>query len=236
MTLSFQAHVERGTRVILVDSREISGAQDVISALRLEHSIQVYTRQLASCDYILSNRLAVDRVNLSSFSNCANRSKLVERLQQMQSLYDRCVIIVENDRVKPGEAKQTKPKQYSRYMETLLAHLNQTAIQTYFTENQGVTAKLIAELTGVEHRKGMAITVPVNLSQQQEQVFKFYLSIPRLTVTHALNLCFNFQSVHAFITSPVNKIQSAGHMSFSRATEVANFVRHRFVPALTTPK
>ena len=31
------------------------------------------------------------------------------------------------------------------------------------------------------------------------QVVKFYLSIPRLTITHALNLCFNFSTIHHFM-------------------------------------
>ena len=52
--------------VILVDSREISGAQDIVSSLRLNHSALVYTRQLSACDYILSNRMAVERFNMSS--------------------------------------------------------------------------------------------------------------------------------------------------------------------------
>ena len=31
------------------------------------------------------------------------------------------------------------------------------------------------------------------------QIVKFYLSIPRLTITHALNLCFNFNTIHHFM-------------------------------------
>ena len=56
----------RGKVVILVDSREISSAQDIVSALRLEHNAHVCTRQLPACDYVLSNRLAVERLSWSS--------------------------------------------------------------------------------------------------------------------------------------------------------------------------
>ena len=49
-------------------------------------------------------------LSATGFSNGANRGKLTERIQQMQSLYDRCVIIVEKDRVKPGEEKNARPQ------------------------------------------------------------------------------------------------------------------------------
>ena len=62
----FQINRERGKVVILVDSREISGAQDIVSTLRLEHNVHVCTRQLTACDYVLSNRMAVERLSWSS--------------------------------------------------------------------------------------------------------------------------------------------------------------------------
>ncbi|KAK7505416.1 hypothetical protein BaRGS_00003161 [Batillaria attramentaria] len=223
---------ERGKVVILVDSREISGAQDIVSALRLQHNAYVCARQLTACDYILSNRMAVERLTWSGFSTSTNRNKLCERVQQMQALYDRCVIIVEKDRVKPGEEKSARPQQHSKYVDSIIAQLSHTSVRVFFTENQGETAKLLAGLSNSESRKSMAISAPVNLNQEKEQVVKFYLSVPMLNITHALNLCLNFHSVNDFLQSPVTEIQKKGHMSFSRAQEVYNFIRHRFSAAL----
>ncbi|XP_076442631.1 Fanconi anemia group M protein-like [Babylonia areolata] len=227
---------ERGETVVLVDSREISGAQDIVSALRLKHQSCVCTRQLAACDYILSNRLAVERVSWSNFCNGSNRSKLSERLQQMQSLYDRCVVIVEKDRVKPGEEKNKRLQHHTKYVDTLTTQLCQTTVRLFFTDNQNETANLLAQLTTIECRKGMAIRVPVSLSPGQEQVVRFYLSLPKLCITHALNLCFNFRTIHEFMQSSVSGVQTKGHMSFSRATEVVNYVRRRFSLALCSNK
>lgn len=56
---------ERGKVVILIDSREVCGAQDVVSALRLQHNLYVCTFQLKACDYILSNRMGVERLSWS---------------------------------------------------------------------------------------------------------------------------------------------------------------------------
>ncbi|KAL8589791.1 hypothetical protein ACOMHN_020794 [Nucella lapillus] len=227
---------ERGKVVVFVDSREISGTQDIVSALRLEHNIHVCTRQLAACDYILSNRMAVERIVWSNFCNSSNRSKLTQRLKHMLSLYDRCVMIVEKDRVKPGEEKNKKFQHHTKYVDSLTSHLCQIAVQLFFTENQSETAGLLAQLTTLECRKDMAITVPVDLSSAQEQVVRFYLSLPRLSITHALNLCSNFTAIQDFMQSSVKGVETKGHMSVSRATEVVNFVRRRFSLALCSKK
>ncbi|GFO07357.1 fanconi anemia group m protein-like, partial [Plakobranchus ocellatus] len=93
---------------VLVDSREVSAAQDIISSLRLTHGIVVTARRLSSCDYIVSNFTAVDRMSWSNFSNSNHRSKLSSRLNEMQVMYERCVLIVEDDRVKAGQDKSKK--------------------------------------------------------------------------------------------------------------------------------
>ena len=60
-------------------------------------------------DYSCQDYVEYMCVAVPGFSNGASRSKLCERVQQMQLLYDRCVLIVEKDRVKPGEEKNTRP-------------------------------------------------------------------------------------------------------------------------------
>lgn len=40
----------------------------------------------------------------------------------------------------------------------------------------GETAAILANLGDAEKRKGMAISVPVNLSPEKEQVWKIYLN------------------------------------------------------------
>jgi ERCC4-type nuclease len=47
-------------------------------------------------------------INFTDFVNGAKRAKLVERLRHLCELYDRPVLIIEKDRVKPGEMPSTK--------------------------------------------------------------------------------------------------------------------------------
>ncbi|XP_041350852.1 LOW QUALITY PROTEIN: Fanconi anemia group M protein-like [Gigantopelta aegis] len=217
-----------GRLVVLVDSREISGAQDIVSSLRLQHSFYIVARQITGCDYILSNRLAVDRKQWSDFSNGANRKKLIDRVQRMQSLYDRCCIIVEKDRVKPGEEKSPRACQRSKYNDWTLAFLSQSNVKLLFSDSQGETAALISELCQLEAKKGMNITVPVDLNPQQEQVFQFYTSIPHLNCTQALSLCYHFKTLSEFLKSTSQEISIKGQMSQARADDIYSFIKHKF--------
>ena len=214
--------------VILVDSKEISGSQDIISDLRFKHGIQVSAAQLPGCDYILSNRMAVERKQWSEFSNGANRAKLSERIQSLSDLYDRPVLIIENDRVKPGEEKFVKPLHWTKYVDKTIALLMRSEIKVLYTDNQKETAALLADLCQLEKRKGMGITARVDLNADQQNKVKVFATIPKLSYIHALNLSSGFKSVLEFMSSSIHMIQTKGQMSENRAICVYKFLRRQF--------
>lgn len=214
--------------VILVDSKELSGSQDIISDLRFKHRIQVCTAQLAGCDYIVSNRMAVDRKQWAEFSNGANRAKMIERMQHLGELYDRPCLIIEKDRVKTGEEKNSRPLHWTKYVDRTLAMLLRSEVKVLFTDNSLETASLLADLCRLEQRKNMGISVSVDLSTDDINKVKFFLSLPRVTYVQALNLCHGYRSVSEFIKSTVPVIQSRGKMSSNRATEICNYIHRQF--------
>jgi len=118
-----------GKPIILVDSRELSSSQDIISDLRFKHGIQVSAAQLSGCDYIVSNRMAVERKSWSEFSNGSNRARLITRLQHLGELYDRPCLIVEKDRVKPGEEKAQRPLHWTKYVDRTLSQLYRSEVK-----------------------------------------------------------------------------------------------------------
>ena len=218
--------------VILVDSREISGSQDIISDLRFQHGIHVTSAQLPGCDYIISNRMAVERKQWSEFSNGANRTKLTERIQALNELYDRPVLIIEKDRVKPGEEKCARPVHWTKYVDKTIALLLKSEIKILYTDCQKETAVLLADLCQLEKRKGMDITAQVDLNTDQQSKVKFFATIPKLSYIHALNLSSGFKSVSEFMKSSIQMIQTKGQMSENRAVGVYKFLRRQFDPSM----
>ncbi len=88
---------------VLVDSRCISGGSEVVSRLRLRHGLQVHVCSLISSDFIVSNRMAVERQSESELAGVQNRRRLQDRMQRLQGAFERVCVIIERDRAKPGE-------------------------------------------------------------------------------------------------------------------------------------
>lgn len=94
---------QEGNRAcILVDSREITSGLEVISSLRTVHGLQVEVCPLNGCDYIVSNRMAVERKSLSEMLNNGSKNKFIEQIQRLQNMFQRICVIVEKDREKAG--------------------------------------------------------------------------------------------------------------------------------------
>ncbi|XP_068729595.1 Fanconi anemia group M protein-like [Montipora capricornis] len=219
---------DKGKTVILVDTREISSSQ-VVSILRLKHNIKAEVCQLTSCDYIVSNRMAVKRKSASDVACAANSPKLIECIRRMCDLYERPCLIIEKDRVRPGETdrKFIKTKAYI----LTLASIAQTHVKILFSDSQEDTANLLTELAGMERLKGTAIHAPVALSKEREQVFRVLLSIPQVSFITALNLCWSFNSLQEIIKSTPSDLEKrTPSLSSTRAEKVYCYLRHKLIP------
>ncbi|KAM5129154.1 Fanconi anemia group M protein isoform 2-T2 [Mantella aurantiaca] len=210
---------------ILADSREIASGPEVISCLKSHHGVRVEICSLGGCDYIVSNRLSVERKSQSEFSNCTNRSKLAERIRHLRSIFDRVCLIVEKDRVKPGET--SRPLQRTRYYDSTLSTLISAGIQILFSSSQEETAALLKELASLERRKNMAITVPTQVTSYKQEALTFYLSIPVSYIT-ALNLCHHFSSVRHMANSSVEVLSSKGQVSRQKAEEIYRYLHYQY--------
>ncbi|CAI9599888.1 unnamed protein product [Staurois parvus] len=215
---------------ILADSREISSGPEVISCLKSTHGVRVEICSLGGCDYIVSNRLSVERKSQSEFSNCTNRTKLAERIQHLRSMFDRVCLIVEKDRVKPGET--SRPWQRTKYYDSTLSSLISAGVQVLFSSSQEETAGLLKELSSLERRKNMAIAVPTQVTNHKQEALNFYLSIPNVSYITALNLCHHFSSVRHMANSSVDVLSTKGQVSRQKAEEIYRYLHYHFDPLM----
>ncbi|XP_077037012.1 Fanconi anemia group M protein isoform X1 [Agelaius phoeniceus] len=215
---------------ILADSREICSGPEVLSCLRAGHGLRVQVCSLGSSDYIVSNRLAVDRVLQSELQSPANRNKLSQRLQRLQGIFERICVIVETDRVRPGETSRCF--QRTQHYDGMLSALVQAGIRILFSSCQEETAALLKELALLEHRKDAAIQVPTEPEGHRRDILNFYLSVPNLSYGAALNLCHSFSSITAVANSSVPALAAGAQLSRPQAEELHRFLRHDFDPQL----
>ncbi len=87
---------------ILVDSRCISSAVELMTSLRQRHAATVQVCSLDGSYFIVSGRMAVERHSQSDLAAVQNRKRLAERVNSLQRLFERVCLIVEKDRIKSG--------------------------------------------------------------------------------------------------------------------------------------
>ncbi|NXS54248.1 FANCM protein, partial [Brachypteracias leptosomus] len=211
---------------ILADSREISSGAEVISCLKARHGVKVQVCGLGSSDYVVSNRLAVERKLLSELLSPSNRSKVTQRVQHLQSLFERICLIVEKDRARPGDTSRLL--QRTQYYDGVLAALLQAGVRILFSSGQEETAALLRDLVLVEHRKNSAICVPTEVEGHKREVLNFYLSIPSLSYLAALNMCHHFSSVKKMINSSPQDIAAAAQVTPQKGEEIFRYLHHGF--------
>ncbi|CAL1527136.1 unnamed protein product [Lymnaea stagnalis] len=153
---------------------------------------------------------------------------MAARLSEMQALYDRCILIVEADRVKAGQEKSKKTWHHNKYVDTTMSQIIQIRVKIYFSDSMDQTAALLSELCHIEAKKGRALTVPTSLNSRQEEILKFILTIPRVTVPQALNLVHHYHSIAELISSSPGAIQERGRMTAESAQSVHQFLHHEF--------
>ncbi|NWW97611.1 FANCM protein, partial [Caloenas nicobarica] len=211
---------------VLAAVREVSSGPRVISALRAAHGVTVQVCSLSSGDYIVSNRMAVERKLLSELLSSADRSKLAQRIQRLQSVFERICVIVEKDRSKPGETSRFF--QRTQHYDGTLSALVQAGIRILFSSCQEETAALLTDLALVEQRKNAAICVPTEPQGHKRDLLNFYLSIPHLSYPAALNMCHHFDSLQNMANSSPQAIAAAARVSLQKAEEIHRYLHHGF--------
>ncbi|XP_015346636.1 Fanconi anemia group M protein isoform X1 [Marmota marmota marmota] len=211
---------------ILVDSREITSGVEVISSLRAIHGFQVEVCPLNGCDYIVSNRMVVERKSQSEMLNTVNKNKLIEQIQHLQNMFERICVIVEKDREKTGDTSRMfkRTKSYDSLLTTLIG----AGIRILFSSCQEETADLLKELSLVEQRKNVGIHVPTVVNSSKCEALQFYLSIPNISYITALNMCHQFTSVQEMANSSPQEISTCAQVTHQKAEEIYRYVHYIF--------
>ena len=87
---------ERGEQVLLVvvDSREASSAQKLVNRLR-ELGAEVAVRALPRGDYVLSDRVAIERKTVKDFAYTLTRRQLFEQVFELKEYYECPILLLE---------------------------------------------------------------------------------------------------------------------------------------------
>uniref|UniRef100_A0A8C8A7Q4 ATP-dependent RNA helicase FANCM n=1 Tax=Otus sunia TaxID=257818 RepID=A0A8C8A7Q4_9STRI len=211
---------------LLAAGRELCAAPGLISALRAAHGAEVRVCALRAGSYVVSSRTAVERSLRSELLSPRRRNKVAQRIQRLQRVFERIVVIVEKDRHRPGEApcRAQRPQCY----DAALSALARAGLRVLFSSGQEETAALLRDLAWAERREDAALAVPAAVEGRRQETLNFYLTIPDLGYPAALNMCHRFASVRAVANSSPSALAAGAQLSLQKAEQIHRYLRYTF--------
>ncbi|KAF8766694.1 Fanconi anemia group M protein like [Argiope bruennichi] len=205
-----------------VDSRELASGKPVISALRNKYGMNPFVMQLSAADYIISNKIAVERILDSDFSSSAIPLKIIEKVKAMSEQYEKSFVIIEIDSRKRSMGFNKSSTKYLQFSVHICHH---PSVKVLYSNSVDDTCNLLHSLYEKEKQKSLHINVPVALNSSSQKLFNFYNSLPHVSPVCALNFTYYFPSVHGFFKSSAEQLKNAGFISSHKAKAIIQYLK-----------
>jgi len=190
---------ERKTTVI-ADTREFNS--DVVKELA-RRGVVVESQQLDIGDYILSDRLAVERKEVEDFLNSLMGGRLFSQLKMLKSAYINPILVVEGEHLL--SKRSVSENAIFGALGSIVSDFNISVIST---NNSKETANLLAMLAKREIEEGRPVGIrgeKVSMSLQERQQF-IVEGLPGVSATLAQRLLGHFGTVKAIMEADVKEL------------------------------
>ena len=206
--------------VIYVDSREMKS--EVIKKL-YEMGVAVRIQNLDAGDYVLSDRVAVERKTVDDFIDSIIDRNIFDQLLRLKKAYLKPILIIEGN----GLYKRLNPNAIRGALATIVVDFGIPIIQTANAEE---TAEILATIAKREQEgKERAVSPHVGktkmtLKEQQEYVVS---AISEIGPVLARNLLEHFQTIE--------KIATASEEELMKVPKIGRKIARRIRMLMTTP-
>lgn len=134
---------------IIVDSGEASARRDIVNILRLS-GVNVKVQKLQICDYVVSDRVGIERKDASDFLASMKDGRLFSQAKDMAGCYERPVMVLEGHLSKALHRSAMKPVAVYGALSSLSLDYGFSVIPT---EDPETTAVLLQRLAYREQAK-----------------------------------------------------------------------------------
>jgi len=209
---------------IMVDNREPDSVCDSLEALGAEIEI----RQLEIGDYLLSDRMVVERKTRADFEASIVDGRLFSQVTDLCAALPRVVVIVEGDA--PDESRLSRGALLGAYS----ALISDFGCVLFFTRSPSATAEMLYALA---HHEQVATSraTPVyakrkarSIADRQRAVVE---ALPNVGPTLAEALLKYFDTVENVMSAPESELLEVGKIGEKKASELRKLLSTRYMPA-----
>ncbi|MFA5929788.1 MAG: ERCC4 domain-containing protein [Candidatus Micrarchaeia archaeon] len=208
---------------IMADHREPDSVCDSLEAMGAE----VEMRQLEMGDYLLSDRLVVERKTRADFEASIFDGRLFSQVSDLCEALPRVVVIVEGDA--PEESRLSRAALLGAYSSLI----SDFGCVLFFTRSPSATAEMLYALAHHEQlAKSRAAPVYAKrkargFADQQRAVVE---ALPNVGPTLAEALLQYFDTVENVMSAPESELQEVGKVGKKKASELRKLLSTRYMP------
>jgi len=219
---SFEGEKTREINSIVVDTRELSS--EVARELsRLDFRLD--TKQLDVGDYILSERVAVERKEVSDFLQSILDGRLFQQVMSLRRAYMRPIVVIE------GEGLFTTRNISDGAIYGALASITvDFGIPVIFTRNGRETAGFLAAVFRREYGEKHAVSIrgqkgAMSLAERQQFIVE---GLPNISATLAQRLLAHFGSVRAITGADIDELSRVRGIGKATAEELVRVLNEKY--------
>lgn len=224
-----ESMIEAKKMAVIVSNSEVFKANDLISNLRLVLGFNVIVpkRSVEFVTFVTGRYSGAIRMSEANFSNGANKDKLIKTLKEAKQCYRDLALILEREKVKPGE--RPKSKRRTKVFDKTLCQVMKTSIRLFYSGGEEDSAAIVAKLveTAVSNGEGLPRQ---QFSSGQEKMVDWLRILPGVGMGVAYQLSVSFSTMKELLSASKATIMSRGFPDNVASTLVKNF-HGKFNPA-----
>ena len=183
---------------VLVNTSEVNKSQDLISALKHIHQLRVIVKKFDFVTFVTGLESAIVRMSETEFNLGTNKDKLIKRVADIRESYSDLSLIVEWEKVRPGERPRTGTR--TKKQDEIMAQLVTAGVRVLFSGANLETAEIVSRL--VRRCEAQDLAIPrVKFTRRQEEMVNWLQDISGLGLGSAFHLSVIFSSLRELVTA-----------------------------------
>jgi len=178
---------------ICVDSNEASSRRDIVTYLKF-NGFDVDIRRLDVCDYVVSDRVGVERKDVSDFLGSMKDGRLFSQAKDMAGVYERPILILEGQMSRALKRSAMKPSSVYGALSSVALDYGLTIIPTETPEHTGILLHRLAYREQAKEDRVIQLrSVDRSMPLHQQQLY-LLAGLPQIGTTLAQDLLSHFET------------------------------------------
>jgi ERCC4-type nuclease len=188
---------------ICIDSNEASSRRDIVNYM-MWNGVEVDVRKLDVCDYVVSDRVGVERKDASDFLGSMKDGRLFSQARDMAALYERPIIILEGQLSRALKRSAMRPASVYGALSSLALDYGVNIIPTDSPESTAVLLHRLAYREQAKEERTIQLrSINRNLPLHDQQVY-LLSGLPQIGTTLAQELLTHYETPYRVIEEFAN--------------------------------